>query len=62
MTTYQMLNEELKYISLLYDNNDFSNAKLIEFCGMLRLAIKRELITYEEWQEMFNKVILLKGG
>lgn len=48
MTTYQMLNEELKYISLLYDNNDFSNAKLIEFCGMLRLAIKRELITYEE--------------
>lgn len=56
------LNAELKYISLMYENDRFDRARLNELVGKLNLAIELELITFAQWEEYIEKILLIING
>lgn len=56
------LNAELKYISWMFNNDNYDHARLSELAGKTILALELEIITFAQWEEFVSKIMLIRKG
>lgn len=56
------LMQDLNYLSLTWQDDEFDKKRLLHFCGRLSLAFEFNMITLDEFKHISDKVSLLVNG
>ena len=59
MTPYEILNEECKYLNLLFTNTDADKVLTLCLCAKIHFALKCNLISENDHNLLINKARLL---
>lgn len=54
--------QDLNYLSLTWQNDEFDRKRLLHFCGRLSFALEFNMITLDEFKHISDKVCFLVDG
>lgn len=61
MPIYRKLDNDIMLINLLYKGDCFDKAMMYELYGKINLAVEMKMISFEQWEVLFDKVSSLNS-